>query len=282
MILINGAGRTLEKLVHLDGIFDGGTIILMGGAPTIKHQPLDLLAQRGVVTAAINNAGIHFRPTLWFIGDNPEGFEPQLLMDAGIMKFIPHCFAGNTAQGRKLTDIPNAYFYVQTKDAELGEFLSKPREVPWFFNTLFASLHILYRLGFKRIILGGSDFEPSPDQMYAHDTKLSPEERDMNVRLYQRLVGELIACKGVFEQAGVELFDCSVKSKLGSTYPVISMEEAVDMCLDGFPREMVDTTTLKHGTRFASADWRKKMKLAPLDEYEELEDNQEKAWDSVL
>ena len=282
MILINGAGRTLEKLVHLDNVFDGGTVILMGGAPTIKEQPLHLLEQRGVVTAAVNNAGVHFRPTLWFIGDNPAGFEPQLLLDPVVMKFIPHCFAGNTVKGRALHEVPNTHFYVQTKDAELGELFSTPREVPWFFNTLFASLHILYRLGFKRIILGGSDFEPGPTQMYAHDTKLSDEERDMNIRLYQRLVGELIASKGAFEQAGVQLFDCSVKSKLKGVYPTLTMEEAVDMCLEGFPHEMVDTTTLRHGTRFASADWRKKMKLEPLDEFDELESTQGKAWDSVL
>jgi hypothetical protein len=279
MILINGEGRALEKIIHLDGAFRKGTVILMGGAPTIKEQPLHLLSSRGVVSAAINNAARHFRPTLWFSGDNPLSFEPQILLDPGIMKFSPHCFAKNKVHGREMHEIPNTYFYVQTKDVELGEVLSSPREVPWYYNTLFAAIHILYRLGFRRIILGGSDFEAGEKQMYAHDTELSEEEWELNRRLYRRLVDELISCRSIFKQAGLELYDCSVKSKLGGTYPVLTMEEAVDLCRENFPAEMVDPTTLKHGTRFATDDWRKRMKLMPL---EDLEKEAKSKWEHLL
>lgn len=262
MILLTGEGRGLDRIVHLDNAFRGATIILMGGAPTIEDLPLGMLQERGVVSGAINNAARHFRPTLWFSGDHPGSFEPQIVEDPGIMKFAPHPHANTKVRGRPYAERANLYFYVQDRSVPLGEFLSMRRDVPWYYNTLFVSLHILCSLGFKRIILGGSDFEPGDAKMYAHETNLNEREWEMNKRLYTKLTDDLKLCAPVFAKRGVEFMDCSVKSKLKDTYRYVSFEEAVQLCCEGFPPDMIDGKKLPHGTRFASKEMREKLKLS--------------------
>ena len=275
MILLTGEGRGLDRIAHLDNVFRGATVILMGGAPTITTQPLHLLEARGVVSAAINNAARHFRPTIWFSGDHPGSFEPQIIEDPGIMKFAPHSHTTTQLRGRPYHERANLYLYVQDRDVPMGEFLCMRRDVPWYYNTMFVSLHILTSLGFKRIILGGSDFHPDGKQMYAHDTKLNQKEHDMNIRLYTKLVDELKLCKPVFEKAEVEFMDCSVRSKLADTYEHITMEKAIELCRENFPTEMLPSTELPHGTRFASEALRSKLNLSgTLPEQEEANNDE--------
>lgn len=262
MLLVSGAVTGLKKITHLDNAFHNATAILMGGAPSIKEQPLHLLEQRGVLSCAINNAARHFQPVLWFSGDHPGSFEPQIIEDPRIMKFAPFPYANNELRGRKYWERPNTHFYLQDSSVPFGDFLLTGRKmVPWYANTMFVSFHILYVLGVRRIILGGSDFEPSGDKMYAHDVELNSQERDMNVRLYKKLEDEIRSCKTLFEKAGLEIMDCSVNSKLRETYPHVTMEEAVALCRENFPEDMKDPKELLHGTRFASQKMRDKLKL---------------------
>ena len=67
------------RLTFLDDMYKVGTVMLFGGAPTIAKLPLNYLSARGVVTAAINNAARHFRPTFWFSGDNPECYDLNII-----------------------------------------------------------------------------------------------------------------------------------------------------------------------------------------------------------
>jgi hypothetical protein len=260
MLLISGALNGIKKVSHLDNAFHNTTAILMGGAPTIKDQPLHLLEERGVLSCAVNNAARHFQPALWFSGDHPRSFEPQIIEDPRIMKFAPFPYANCDVRGRKYWERPNLFFYLQDASVPFGDVLvTGKRMVPWYANTLFVALHVLYSLGVRRIILGGSDFEPEEDgKMYAHETSLNDQEQDLNRRLYKKLTDELKVSKPIFEAAGLEIMDCSVKSKLKGIYPHISMEEAVAICKEGFPGEMTDSKNLLHGTRFASPGARRR------------------------
>ena len=110
MILIHYTKSGLKRLTDLSDLYKGQTAILLGGAPSLKEQPLELLKQRGVLMAAMNNAALHFRPTLWFSGDHPACYEPQILMDPSITKFAPLPFAEIVVAGRKYHEMPNINF----------------------------------------------------------------------------------------------------------------------------------------------------------------------------
>jgi hypothetical protein len=258
MILVNFNLAGHQRVVNLADIYQGCTCILMGGAPTIREQPLRLLEQRGVLTAAMNNAARHFRPRLWFSADDPHAFEPQILLDPAITKFAPIGHHQTVVSDRPYRTLPNVLFYICESDVQLGRLLSSRLMCPWYKNTLLAAIVLLYHLGIRRLILGGSDFEFGSN-VYAHDDGLAYHERELNRRLYESQAIELQRLKPVFADAKLELLDCSVKSKLGDSYPVITMEQAVELALAGFPKEMVDPRTLPHGTRFASGEMKRKL-----------------------
>jgi len=263
MILITYTPTGQQRMSNLADIFKGQTAILMGGAPTISEQPLRLLEQRGVLSAAMNNAARHFRPVLWFSADHPSCFEPQIVYDPGIMKFSPVGHAETIIGDKPFRGAPNIYFYANEADVPIGELLAERMQTPWYQNTLLASIALLGFLGVKRIILGGSDLE-FEDKVYAHDDGLAEHERELNRALYTSQKYDIRKLKPVFDKAGVELLDSSVKSKLGGVYPVISLEEAVALCLEGFPKAMVDPRTLPHGTRFAPTQLKERLGIPDL------------------
>ena len=251
MILIHYNITGFKRVADLSDIFKGQVAILMGGAPTIKQQPLELLSKRGVLTMAMNNAAVHFQPTLWVSGDNPECYEPQLLYDPRIMKFAPAAFAEMRVSSKKYYEMPNIFFYIQEDNIPWDRYFENNANVPWYNNTLFVGIHILYQLGVRTIILGGSDFGFPENKVYAHDTQLGTLEQKWNMDLYNGLVKELRLLKPIFEMAGLTLMDCSKNSRISQVYNHITMNEAVDLCLHDFPKTMVDPATLPHCSKFA-------------------------------
>lgn len=253
MIFIHFSKNGMRHIADLQSTFHGQTAMLVGGAPSLKEQPMELLSKRGVLTMAMNNAAVHFRPTLWSSGDHPECYDPQILMDPTIMKFAPYSQAGMTVVGRKYWTMPNLYFYIQEAGVPWDEYLAARPTVPWYNNTLFVSIHILYQLGIRRIILAGSDFGFTPQgDMYAHKTALGSLERKWNLDLYNSLVRELRMLKPMFDRAGLTLMDCSKNSRISQTYEHITLEKAVDICLESFPSHPKDPSALPHCSKFAS------------------------------
>lgn len=275
MLLLTFTVGGQQRICNLADIFKHRTVILMGGAPTITELPLYKLEQRGVLSAAINNAAIHFAPTCWFSADHPKCFEPQILRDPNIMKFSPAGHSGTVIDDDPYRDMPNMYFYVGEPDVPIGQALAEHTKTPWYRNSLLISLVLLNYMGVSRIILGGSDFEFS-DKVYGHDDSLAPHERKLNKNLYTSQVFEFKRLKSVFDESGIEILDCSVKSKMEGVYPVISFDEAIELALEGFPESMVDPKTLAHGTRFAPAEMKKELGIpdvdpdAPVDDMESV------------
>ena len=258
MILIHFTPDGMKRTAELRDIFHGRTAVLIGGAPSLKEQPYQLLEQRGVLTMAMNNAGTIVRPTMFVCGDHPDCYEPQLLLDPTIMKFGPLCWAETKTKqhisDRKFWSFPNMYFYMQVVKIPWDEYLADRAEVPWYSNTLLSSIHILYGLGVRRIILAGSDFMFGKNSDYAHGQVLGSLEKKWNLDLYNSIVRELRLLKPIFERAGLELLDSSKNSRLNMVYRHISLEEAVDMALTGFPKTPVPVSDLPHCSKFAPRD----------------------------
>jgi hypothetical protein len=260
MIFMHFTPRGRRRVADLQDIFCGQTAMLVGGAPSLKEQPIELLNQRGVLTMAINNAACHFRPTMWISGDHPDCYEPQILLDPRIMKFAPSRHVKVPVAGRPYATLPNMFFYTVEGNVPWDEYLSQRPTVPWYNNTLFVAIHTLYRMGVRRIILAGSDFgfakesgdaDMEAGDMYAHKTTLGTLERKWNLDLYNSLVKELRLLKPLFDKAGLTLMDCSKNSRISQVYEHISLERAVELCLNGYPKKMVDPSTLPHCSKFA-------------------------------
>lgn len=264
MILLRPDKNDVNRVADLTDLFKGQVVMLVGGAPSLKEQPLELLHRRGVLTAAMNNAAVHFQPDIWISSDRPECYEPQILLDPKIMKFAPMVHAktrlGAEYNGLLYSDMPNIFFYLQHSDVAVADFLETYKGVPWYNNTLMSSIHILYQLGVRKIILCGSDFGGSADgEMYAHKSTLSPLQNKWNIDLYNGLVDELLIMNKYFESKKLIIMDCSKYSRIGGAYKMLTMEEAVDICLSRFPENMVDTVDLPHCSKFTTMDIKKRI-----------------------
>jgi len=253
MIIIHHAKNGMRQVADMQNIYAGQTALLVGGSPSLREQPIHLLEQRGVLTMAMNNAAVHFRPTMWVSGDNPACYEPQILLDPTIIKFANMPHADIDVCGRKFKNMPNMYFYMPETNVSWDEYLGIRGSVPWYNNTLFVGIHILYMLGVRRIILAGSEFGFSKEgSMYAHSTdQLGDFQKKWNLDLYNSLVRELRMLKPIFDQAGLKFMDCSKRSRISQVYDHISLESAVDLCLEGFPNEMISSNKLPHCSKFA-------------------------------
>lgn len=256
MIVIHHTQSGSKMVTDLTGIYTGQTALLVGGAPSLKTQPLELLSRRGVLAMAMNNAALHFQPSLWCGVDRPECYDPQILLDPRIMKFgnIAHADAAlNTGTRRKFYQCPNTFFYLLESDIPWSDFLAPRRGVPWYQNTLFTAIYILFHMGVRRIVLAGSDFAQGPaGSMYAHNTRLSPLEVKWNLDLYNSLVQELRRMRPLFDRVGLELLDCSVNSRIDQAFTKISMEKAVELCLENFPATPLPPQSLPHCSKFAT------------------------------
>ena len=270
MILVHFSKEGTKRVVDLHDTFQGQTVILVGGSPSLREQPIELLTERGVLTMAMNNAATTIKPTLWVSSDNPNCYEPQILHDPSIMKFGSIAQASAKVNGTYYAHMPNMYFFIPEADIPWDEFVGGLRpSVPWYHNTLFVAIHILYQLGIRRIILAGSDFgfaAPSESKydlvngdMYAHKTSLGDLQRKWNLDLYNSQAKELRLLKPIFEDAGLTLMDSSKNSRLAQTYEHVSLEKAVELCKERFPKEMLDPSSLPHCSKFAPKSIQKRI-----------------------
>lgn len=261
MILLRYTKTGEKRITDFRDLHVNGTCFLVGGSPSLKEQPIHMLEERGVLTMAMNNAATHFKPKMWVSGDHPQCYEPQILKDPGIMKFAPaHAAELKTKDDKMYRENPNMLFYIQKPEVPYNEFFEDVAEVPWYNNTLFVGIHILYNLGIRTIILAGSDFGFQKDgEVYAHKTKLGALERKWNNDVYSFQVKELKLMKPLFDSNGLKLVDTSKNSKLSDTYEHVSLEEGLQLAKRSFPTSMVDPATLPHCSAFATDDLKKQV-----------------------
>lgn len=263
MILVRYTNTGSRRVIDLTDIYKDQAAMLVGGSPSLREQPIELLEQRGLITMAMNNAAQHFRPTLWASCDHPNCYQPRILMDPTITKFAAAAHAKHTIErlgDAPFSAMPNTYFYFGEKDIPWDEYLQRRKEVPWYNNTMMSAIHILYQMGIRTIVLAGSDFGYSKSgDMYAHNTEFGSFERKWNLDLYNSIAQEIRMLKPVFDEAGLKLYDSSKNSRLAQVYPHVTLEEGVDICLKQCPQDWVDSKDLPHCSKYAPDDIKKKI-----------------------
>ncbi len=238
--------------VDLDGLYQGESLFLLGGSPTLKDLPLDLLKQDGVITMGMNNVPSVFKPNLWVCADKPLCFSPHIHAAPEITKFTMISRRDLKVPGtdRKLRQFPNYFFFGATeKHFTFKNFLDPMRDLAWWRSVFPIALQLAYRLGFARVFLVGCGFtmNTDPGKQYAWDTNLSKEEAQYSGNTYSRDLSRIRSLLPAFQAKKFYLVSCTPGSAAHTMIPYVPLEDAVSQVLAEKPAP-ADTTTLLHSS----------------------------------
>ena len=226
------------KSVDFDDICEGQVCFLIGGAPSLKEENLDLLRGPGIATMAINNAATIVKPTFWIGSDKPRCYAKQIIYDPSIVKFINYGKRNVEVDGVWWAKYPNTYAYSSTDDFNVGNFLHRSRHIVWWKNTWFAAIQLLYRLGFRKIFTIGADFQIDIDSQYAWETDIEKQYITKNKLLYDGTVKTMEELGPHFIEHGLHILNCSKTSLLQKKFGYTPLEQAIAFATEHIPQDM--------------------------------------------
>jgi len=226
--------------VDFEGAFSG-SCFLAGGAPSLsKEKNLQQLIQPGISLMAMNNTAALFSSGVdfWVGGDKPLCYSNRILMDPSITKFGSISRRDWQVGDQKWRECPNTYFFGTTTDFTLKTFLKPHRDFVWWKNTFYIAIQILYRLGFRKVYLIGCGFKlKEKEEHYSYGKQLTLDEVKWNQGTYNTVVERMKYMKEYFDSLGFSIISCTPDSALNDTYPVMSLDKALDASLRDFPED---------------------------------------------
>lgn len=260
--------RTKERTVALRDMLAGRPAFLLGGGPSANQLDLTRLQQRGLWSIAVNNMAGHFRSNAFICSDPPSKFFDGIWLDPGMMKFVPIpklCGRGRGHLRTKVNgefkplerdgkilcteDCPNIWGFARRDWWSYDDTFFTDEQAAWgngkngvsrtgnekVFCTLLLALRLLYYLGARRIFLIGVDF-CMDQQGYAFGQGRTDHAISNNNSQYRVVNNGLckMVANGVFQRAGLEIFNCNQFSGLRA-FPYAPFDEAVADALQGFP-----------------------------------------------
>lgn len=267
-------GSDGERADYLRGMYRGAACFLVCGGPSVQFSPLRLLERRGVLIAAVNNAGAAVvRPHVWFSCDAQHQFHEAIWRDPQIMKLTKlkytsekHKWAGSR-RSRPVIHRWNGKEYVETNDRPAdcpnvwgymhadfkhqkwnpAKYFDEPLP-PWganhrehdpedkgdFKSVMLVAPWLLRWLGVKTIYLVGCDFRMTKERQYGFDEAGKP---DRNNGLYGWLNRRFTEVAPHMPAAGIEIFNCTVGGHL-TAFPRMTLEDAIRRALAEFPAEI--------------------------------------------
>lgn len=253
------------RQADLQGLYDGLSAWLVGGAPSLLKQNYRLLEQRGILRFGMNNVPALLPCQYMVCSDDPRCFDRRLLLDPTICKLMNIGYAQKRVRDGEsllLRDCPNVLFFETDIPHDDSRLFLPTRKVNWKRNSLFLSISLMAYLGIRRIYLAGSDFGPAdrgnpddPNGQYSVGASLASDEREWNNLLYKYEIQDLIKLRPVFAEAGLEIVDTSASSKVSTAWRTMSIDKAVEECLraNRFPEAHDDPKTLPHVSRLFPA-----------------------------
>lgn len=247
--------------LHLRGMYEGASLFLVLGGPSLKEMPLHLLGQRGVVTMGVNNSWLMWKPDLWVGVDPPGRFADVGWLDPRILKMCPQSHSEGklrsmvegvlTNTEKRVRDCPNVAHFVRQDAFDPKTFWSSPFAqwgclkdqkdvlgIKGGRSVMLVALKLAYWLGFKKVFLVGADFKMSEDSNvspYAWDEKKDDRGRRSNNRLYQTLGVRFQAL--VKAKMPLEIYNCTKDSGL-KVFPYVDFEQAVKECAEVCERQV--------------------------------------------
>lgn len=143
---------------------------LIGGGPSLAMLPCNDIAQSPVPKMAMNLSGVRLmRPNFWTAYDPSIRFHRSVYLDAGIVKFLPRSRAMDLVPETnfKVCECPQTCFFDRDPHRGYHDVLSPQAVgiVDWA-DTLVQAIDILYRLGFRRLLLAGCELFIRPSQQW--------------------------------------------------------------------------------------------------------------------
>ena len=240
-----------RKAIDLDGLYEGQSLFLLGGSPTLAEMDLSVLRRRGVVTMGMNNVPCVFTPHLWVCLDKPPCFSPHIYESPEIIKFtmISRRFEAVPTLDRQVYQCPSMFFFGTKEGFDAKNFLDVDRDICWWRSVFPAALQLAWRLGFRRVFLVGCGFHMPRQEgkQYAWKTTLSGDQVDYSQRTYSLDVDRLRLLKPTFELHGFQVVSCTSGSMAHGVIDYLPIEDAVSRVIGTKP-PMADTTTLLHSS----------------------------------
>ncbi len=238
--------------LNLEDHYKDSSVFIICNGPSFAKIDHSLLKQPGIITFGMNNGAHIFRPNLWITGDSPKKFMDSIWEDPTITKFIPYKFFGRQhGAGKMIGRRPNIIGYVRNYTFKPETWLTE-NSVNWGESSrrkgnrciMMAAMRVAHLLGFKRMYLLGADFHMTKDKKYFFDEYRSEGSINSNNRLYKNVTGYLEKLAPIFEEAGIQVFNCNESSAL-KVFPYKSLEEAI-------AENVIDTSESTYG-RYTNA-----------------------------
>ena len=156
------------------------TCWLVGGGPGLCVLPLERISASQAPVMTINLAGYGLiKPNYWTSYDPTNRFLAETYLDPGIKKFVHKRRAMDLVPETtyKVCESPELYFFEKDCKRTYTDFLGQQHLgiVDWA-DSFVQAIDILYRLGFRRVLMAGCDMQitPSPE-MCSHATTCNIE-----------------------------------------------------------------------------------------------------------
>lgn len=237
--------------VPLEGLYQGASVFLLAGGPSVKNLNLGPLKKAWVMN--LNNSAKTFRGEANCIVDDPSRFSMSTWLDPKILKFTPMShFEKPLWDNRmliqhdrrvqkwelsklKVGDCPNVVGFRRNEKFHAPRWLHE-ETINWGNHgkfgggrsVLLAALKILFLLGFRRVFLLGVDFDMSETSRYHFDEERPPAAVRGNMETYAKLAVWFMELQPLFLKEGFHVFNCNANSQL-SAFPFISFETAVEV-----------------------------------------------------
>jgi hypothetical protein len=219
---VNGA----QIAVDLDGLYQGQTLFLVGGGPSLGDVDLDLLRQDGVITLGLNNVPLVFKPNLWLGADKPQCFSPHIFALPEVTRFMPSSRKDEVVSGRPVIEYANTLFFGTQAGFTPHAFLQPSRDLVWWRSVFPMALQLAHRLGFRKVFLVGCDL--SYGGTYAWETDLTAAQAQYSQRTYDDDVSRLAQLMPTFQANGFTVESCTPGSAAHAAgVPYLPLAEAV-------------------------------------------------------
>ena len=225
---------------------DGQRQAIMQKAEELAAKPriydLQSFYQPGVWSITINNACRVVKSDAWACVDSPASFILSNWLNPKCMKFAPICHTQKTlfdsGSAWKMTDIrtmdcPNMVYYKRNTHFQAQQFLDEDT-INWGCSAdhgggrsiMFATIRILYLLGFRRVFLVGVDMSMSKEQKYAFAQDRSKGSISGNQGTYALMRQRFGELRPIFESRGFQVFNCNPDSEF-KVFDYMPFDEAV-------------------------------------------------------